>query len=177
MEMRTKSFELPVQYSVPEPQLRQDLTKCGHSFIAYAQPPKHTSHNVGEHRVSFRVWWGAGPLTNDLARGYIEGTHCRQATQIEMRSLASWLRDGKRPEGPNEMDHSVPFQCFGTEWTYPSELVGSHLTVPCFTLHGNGIEWDLPMAEGLFPSAWNYVGVEGWRDKATQVNDSLTFEV
>lgn len=175
--MKSKSLAIRVQYDISEVQLRQDLTKCGHSFIAYAQPPKHESEENGVKVVNFCVWWRDKPLTNDLARSFIERANCRQATQIEMRSLASWLRDGNRPEGESELDYSAPFQCFGTEWTYPSEFAGSHLTVPCFTLQSMRIKWDLPMAEGLFPSAWNFVGVEGWKDEATRANEGLTYEV
>ncbi|MSU55339.1 MAG: hypothetical protein EXS46_02245 [Candidatus Taylorbacteria bacterium] len=159
--MNTALITVPVNYSVSELDLRRDLTLCGHYFIPYAPPPINESVGNGEHKISFKIWWGDKAQTFEQIMSFIKGTGCRHSTQVEMRSLAQELLGGLRHNGTCSPGYFSPFQCFGTVWTLPSEPSSAIplLMNPCFTLHSLAVEWDLPVAEGLFPSSWNYVGV------------------
>ncbi|MSR78763.1 MAG: hypothetical protein EXS59_01290 [Candidatus Taylorbacteria bacterium] len=160
--MDTVSISVEVNYNIPESELREDLKLWGHIFIPYAQPPRNESVGSGQHKVSFMIWWEDEAQTFDRVKSFIEGTGCRHTTQVEMRSLALALLGGHRHSGTIGPDYSSPFLCFGTVWTLPSERVSAVplLMIPSFTLNAGNVEWDLPMAEGVFPSKWNYVGVD-----------------
>lgn len=148
------TYQLEVDYDLPEETMRQDLIRSGYDFFSCAERIQEERGHLGRAQVQQVFFLWDVPVQADTVVSAMGEVCCAPAMHIELKALA--LEIEKQPK-EKRLETTPPFQCLGTRLIHPE--YADEVSVPSFLLDQQRITWDLPLLAGIFPAEWIFVGI------------------